>query len=89
MVVGSGYIAVELAGILNALGSDVTVVVRYHKALRSFDSMLSDSLMEEMESAGIKFAKFSVVGIIMLCYILELANVYFCCCCFVFVCFLQ
>jgi len=31
-VVGSGYIAVELAGILNALGSDVSIVVRYNKA---------------------------------------------------------
>ena len=32
VVVGSGYIAVELAGILNALGSDVSIVVRYNKA---------------------------------------------------------
>lgn len=31
MVVGAGYIAVELAGILNALGSEVTLVIRYDK----------------------------------------------------------
>lgn len=31
MVVGAGYIAVELAGILNALGSEVTLVIRYNK----------------------------------------------------------
>ena len=58
---GSGYIAVELAGILNALGSDVSLVVRYHKCLRSFDDMLSDALMEEMANAGIKIVKFSKV----------------------------
>lgn len=31
MVVGAGYIAVELAGILNALGSDVSLLIRYDK----------------------------------------------------------
>ncbi|KAK3753000.1 hypothetical protein QZH41_016300 [Actinostola sp. cb2023] len=30
-VVGAGYIAVELAGILNALGSKVTCIIRYNK----------------------------------------------------------
>ncbi|CAI8021486.1 Glutathione reductase, mitochondrial, partial [Geodia barretti] len=60
-VVGSGYIAVELAGILNSLGSEVSLVVRYHKCLRSFDDVLSDSLMEEMTNAGIKVVKFSTV----------------------------
>lgn len=62
VVVGSGYIAVELAGILNALGSDVSLVVRYNKCLRTFDNMLSDSLMEEMATSGINIIKFSKVG---------------------------
>lgn len=31
VVVGSGYIAVELAGILNALGSDVSLIIRRGK----------------------------------------------------------
>jgi len=31
VVVGAGYIAVELAGILNALGSDVSLLIRYDK----------------------------------------------------------
>ena len=61
-MVGSGYIAVELAGILNALGSDVTLVIRYGKVIRSFDTMLSDSLMEEMVAAGVKIANFSKVS---------------------------
>jgi len=31
VVVGAGYIAVELAGILSALGSDVSLLIRYDK----------------------------------------------------------
>ena len=61
VVIGSGYIAVELAGILRALGSDVTLVVRYGHVLRSFDAMLSESLMSEMNTAGVKLVKFSKV----------------------------
>ncbi len=33
-VVGAGYIAVELAGVLNALGTDTTLITRKHAALR-------------------------------------------------------
>ena len=52
-VVGSGYIAVELAGVLNALGSDVTMLLRKQHLLREFDAMLRESLMEEMLDDGI------------------------------------
>lgn len=52
-VVGSGYIAVELAGLLNALGSDVTMLLRREHLLRSFDAMLRENLMEEMLGDGI------------------------------------
>lgn len=52
-VVGSGYIAVELAGVLNALGADVTLLLRRETLLRSFDAMLRESLMEEMLNAGV------------------------------------
>ena len=34
-MVGAGYIAVELAGILSSLGSDVSLLIRYDK-VRSF-----------------------------------------------------
>ncbi len=61
MVVGSGYIAVELAGILSTLGSDVTLVIRYDKVLRSFDAILSDTLLEELKNSGVKIANFSQV----------------------------
>jgi glutathione reductase (NADPH) len=53
LVAGSGYIAVELAGVFNALGSDVQLVVRKDSVLRSFDSMLSAELMEAMDKSGI------------------------------------
>ncbi|HHJ13449.1 MAG TPA: glutathione-disulfide reductase [Gammaproteobacteria bacterium] len=52
-VVGSGYIAVELAGMLNALGSDVTMLLRREHLLREFDAMLRDCLTEEMLGDGI------------------------------------
>jgi glutathione reductase (NADPH) len=53
LVVGSGYIAVELAGILNALGSKTQVVVRKNGIVRSFDSMLGTELMKSMRAHGI------------------------------------
>ncbi|MGB5332602.1 MAG: glutathione-disulfide reductase [Woeseiaceae bacterium] len=53
LVVGSGYISVELAGVLNALGSETQVVVRKEGVLRSFDKMLSKELMEAMRNSGI------------------------------------
>jgi glutathione reductase (NADPH) len=55
-VVGAGYIAAELSGILSALGSRTTVVLRHGCVLRHFDSMLGDSLMEIMRDEGVEFA---------------------------------
>lgn len=54
-VLGSGYIAVELAGVLNSLGSDVTQVIRYDAVLRSFDAMLSEEVKAAMTEAGVTF----------------------------------
>lgn len=53
VVVGAGYIAVELAGVLQALGTDVSLVLRKSKALRDFDDMISDTLDKEMQRQGI------------------------------------
>lgn len=55
LIAGSGYIAVELAGVFNALGSEVQLVVRKDSVLRSFDSMLSEELMQAMGQDGIQF----------------------------------
>jgi glutathione reductase (NADPH) len=52
-IVGGGYIAVELAGLLNGLGSEVTMVLRGEQFLRSFDATLRETLMEEMQHNGV------------------------------------
>lgn len=53
-VVGAGYIAVELAGVMNALGSDTHLLVRKHAPLRNFDPILTDTLVEAMATEGPK-----------------------------------
>ncbi|MGD8927172.1 MAG: FAD-dependent oxidoreductase, partial [Thioalkalispiraceae bacterium] len=53
VVVGAGYIAVELAGVLNSLGSEVSMLLRRDHFLGSFDALLRDTLMEEMSDAGV------------------------------------
>ena len=52
-VVGGGYIAVELSGMLKALGSDVTLLLRRERVLRGFDTTLREALMNEMIADGI------------------------------------
>lgn len=52
-VVGAGYIAVELAGLLNALGSEVCLMLRGDHFLRHFDAMLRETLMEDMVNDGV------------------------------------
>ena len=54
-VVGSGYIAVELAGVFNALGSETSVLVRKDGILRSFEPMLGSEARAAMEADGITF----------------------------------
>lgn len=55
-VIGTGYIGIELAGIFNALGTKTTVFSRTKQILRSFDSIIRDNLLKEMEGAGVQFA---------------------------------
>ena len=51
-VIGAGYIAVEIAGVLNALGTDTHLFVRKQSPLRSFDPMIIDTLVEVMDAEG-------------------------------------
>lgn len=53
MIAGSGYIAVELGGVFNALGSQVEIVVRKDGIVRSFDPMLGKELINCMREDGI------------------------------------
>jgi len=61
-IAGSGYIAVELAGLLNALGSEVTLLLRREHLLGAFDTMLRESLAEEMINAGVKIQTTTTVN---------------------------
>ena len=51
-IVGAGYIAVEIAGVLSALGTDTHLFVRKESPLRSFDPMIVDTLVEVMAAEG-------------------------------------
>ncbi|MBA5684333.1 glutathione-disulfide reductase [Photobacterium damselae subsp. damselae] len=51
-VVGAGYIAVEIAGVLNGLGTDTHLFVRKESPLRSFDPMIIETLTEVMAAEG-------------------------------------
>ena len=53
-VVGAGYIAVELAGMLHSLGADVSLIIRREHFLREFDDILSSTLTEIMHNEGLK-----------------------------------
>ena len=52
-IAGAGYIAVEFAGMLRALGAEVTLFFRYDSVLRSFDAMLQEGLLESLADDGI------------------------------------
>ncbi len=47
-VAGSGYIAVELAGVLSALGSEVDLYARYDSILRYLDPMLQQAAIRAL-----------------------------------------
>jgi glutathione reductase (NADPH) len=52
-VIGSGYIAVEIAGVLQALGTDTTLISRKDLVLRGFDDMVRETLTDAMIESGI------------------------------------
>ncbi|HOB63277.1 MAG TPA: glutathione-disulfide reductase [Candidatus Competibacteraceae bacterium] len=52
-IVGSGYIAVELAGVLHTLGAEVTLLLRKDQVLGAFDPMLREELMNRLQADGV------------------------------------
>lgn len=52
-IVGGGYIGVEFAGIFNAAGSKVTMLLRGNNVLRGFDGEIRERLSEEMRERGV------------------------------------
>lgn len=53
-VVGAGYIAVEMAGMLNAMGVEVHMFIRGKTFLRKFDQMIQDTMTAHYEEVGVK-----------------------------------
>lgn len=52
-IAGSGYIAVELAGVLASLGTRVELFARYDSVLRSMDPMLQEGVIEALKADGV------------------------------------
>jgi glutathione reductase (NADPH) len=55
-VVGGGYIAIEVAGILNALGAKTILVLRSEAAMRGFDTMIGQSTLKILRDDGVEVA---------------------------------
>lgn len=53
-VIGTGYIGIELSGIFNALGSEVTVFSRTNQILRKFDPIIKENVLEELMKSGVR-----------------------------------
>lgn len=55
VIAGAGYIALEFAGIFNALGCHVTIAVRSETLLRGYDESLRDRLLQITMARGIEY----------------------------------
>lgn len=60
-IVGSGYVGVELAGILSSLGAAVTLWCRRDGVLSHHDSIIGETLTSEMRRTGITINSMSRV----------------------------
>jgi glutathione reductase (NADPH) len=56
-LIGAGYIAVEFAGMFNALGVETHLFIRHDTFLRSFDPMIQEGVTKEYERLGVKLHK--------------------------------
>ncbi|KAM9741960.1 glutathione reductase, mitochondrial isoform 1-T1 [Menidia menidia] len=57
VIVGAGYIAVEMAGILSTLGSKTSLIIRQTGVLRNFDAFISANCTKELQNNGIDLWK--------------------------------
>ncbi|KAF3006336.1 Glutathione reductase [Neopestalotiopsis sp. 37M] len=56
-LVGGGYIAVEFAGMFNALGTETHLFIRHENFLRTFDPLIQEGVTNEYERLGVKLHK--------------------------------
>ncbi len=59
-VVGAGYIAVEIAGVMHALGSETHLLTRKHAPLRHFDDTMVETLVDIMAQEGPTLHTYSI-----------------------------
>ncbi len=59
-VIGAGYIAVEMAGVLHGLGVKTDLFVRGDRPLRNFDNYITDALMDEMQRTQLPLHKHKI-----------------------------
>mgnify|MGYP000498057790 FL=1 len=77
VIYGSGYIAVEFAGIFNGFGVDTHLVFRADKVLRGFDNEIREHLMTSMAQKGVTLHKevtISEIEKVNLNYSVKLSN---------------
>lgn len=53
VVVGTGYVGVELASTLRTLGSEVTLLSKYDGVIPHFDSLIRSELLTHLDTSGI------------------------------------
>lgn len=53
VIAGGGYIACEIAGVLQALGTQTHLIIRGERPLRQLDADISDTLADAMRAQGI------------------------------------
>ncbi|KAL8397455.1 hypothetical protein RB594_004253 [Gaeumannomyces avenae] len=56
-LVGAGYIAVEFAGMFNALGVETHLFIRHNTFLRNFDPMVQEVVTKEYQRLGVHLHK--------------------------------
>lgn len=52
-IIGGGFIAVELAGVMQNLGSSVSIIIRSEKLLNNFDSIIKEQIIKEYKKQKI------------------------------------
>lgn len=61
VIVGAGYIGVEIAGVFNGLGSDSHLVIRGETVLRKFDDSIQETVTDTYIKEGVNIHKTSNV----------------------------
>ncbi|CCH62659.1 hypothetical protein TBLA_0H03780 [Henningerozyma blattae CBS 6284] len=62
VVVGAGYIGVELTGVFHGLGSETHLVIRGQTVLRKFDDLIQETITDHYINEGINIHKGSTVS---------------------------